>query len=181
MAASTFDEFVRTENKRVNGSDAGPLFWQREKEEWLRHVEALHSIVREFLLEYTEAGQVLIDMDRVSLNEPHIGEYFAPRLLIGIGAKTVALEPIGTETIFTKGRVDVVGPFDRAQLLLLDSSVRNASEIVKVSHHGNGELRPAYSERVEWVWRLVTRPPNREIIPLTKDAFLSLLVKLANG
>jgi hypothetical protein len=34
---------------------------------------------------------------------------------------------------------------------------------------------------IEWVWRLVTRPPQSEIVVLTKETFLSMLVEIANG
>jgi hypothetical protein len=106
-------------------------------------------------------------------------------MVITIGSKTITLEPVGTLIVGSKGRVEVAGPLARAQLLLLDSRVKSTSELIHVDVSiGSGPSSPPPHEPprdIEWVWRIVTRPPRREILELNKESFLNLLVEISNG
>lgn len=185
MADKTFDDFVRTEQQAVEVSDKKPVDWQAEKTTWLRHLEELFTQVNGYLKPYVDASQVAIDYHTIDLNEEYIGLYSAREMIITIGSKTIKLEPIGALILGSKGRVDVVGPLARAQLLLLDSKVRSTSELIHVPVSIKGG-RPSPPPRkppsaIKWVWRIVTRPPRREIIEINRDSFLNLLVEISNG
>jgi hypothetical protein len=144
----------------------------------------LYAMVGAYLGSYLDAGQIKIDYRSISLNEEYIGDYSVREMLITVGTKVIRMEPIGTFLIGSKGRVDVVGPVARARLLLVDSKIRFLAQMVQVSVDMNGGLpqTPVPNPHpIEWVWRLVTRPPQSEIVVLTKETFLSMLVEIANG
>jgi hypothetical protein len=185
MADMSFDDFVLREQQAVKVSDQKPVDWQAEKAAWLRHLEELFTQVNGYLKPYVDAGQVVIEYRTIDLSEEYIGRYSAKEMIITIGSKTIKLEPIGALIIGSKGRVEVAGPRARAQLLLLDSKVRSTSQLIHVSVSINGGLPspppPEPPSDIKWVWRIVTRPPRREIIKINKDNFLNLLVEISNG
>ncbi len=185
MGTSAFDDFVRREHATAEESKREEIDWEAEKERWLRDIDQLFSQVREYLKAYVDAGQIKIAFKTIELNEEHIGAYTAPVMVIQVGSKTINLEPIGTLLIGSRGRVDVIGPAARAQLVLLDSSLTSLSQLIHVSV-GIGGRTPVppptkSSSKTTWAWRIVTRPPKREIVEVTQEKFLNLLLETANG
>jgi hypothetical protein len=186
MAEISFDEFVRREQQDLKEAEREHVDWPEQKAEWLRRLEELHDLIRGFLKPYVEAGQIKIAYTTVELNEDHIGAYSAKVMNIEIGRKLISLEPVGTLLIGSKGRVDVVGPRGmRVQLLLLNSKLTSISQIFKFSVSVDGKPpKPPLPERpkhIDWVWRIVSRPPQRSIVEITKESFLGLLVEISNG
>ena len=186
MASRAFYEFVQREQTAAKRSEDEKVDWQAEKAEWLRRLDKLFAQVSEYLREYVDAGQIILGYRDIQINEEYIGPYTARTMGIAIGNKTIELEPIGFLLVGSRGRVDVVGPVARrAQLMLLDSELKSLSQLVHVSVGTNGEMPappPAKSPSdIRWVWRIVARPPRREIVEIDKDTFLSLLLEIANG
>jgi len=185
MASRAFDEFVQREQESAKRSEGVADDWEVERKEWLRRLEELFAQVSEYLREYVDAGQITVSYRNIELNEEYVGPYTARAMAIAIGSKTIVLEPIGTFLVGSKGRVDVVGPVARGRLMLLDSEMKSLSQLLHVSVGINAELptlRPAKSPSdIRWVWRIVPRPPGREVVEINKDTFLSLLLEIANG
>ena len=183
MATTTFDEFVRREQQSVQKLDDQPIDWQAEKAEWLTYLDELFAKVTEFLKPYVAQGQVSIAHKQVELNEEFIGPYSAKAMTITIGSKVIQLEPIGTYFVGSKGRVDVLGPFGHARLLLIRKSAKSASDLIHVSVSFNGKLAapPSLPSKVDWAWKIASRPPKREFIELEKETFLNLLLEVSNG
>lgn len=185
MASRAFDEFVQREQAAAKEAGEPAVDWQAEKAQWLRHLDELFRQVNEYLKPYLDAGQIAVEYSKIDLNEEHIGPYSAPLMLITIGSKKIKLEPVGTFLIGSRGRVDVVGPVARAQLILLDSEVKSLSQLIHVSVGFGGNMpapppaRPR--SRAKLAWRIVTRPPRREIVEINKETFLSILLEIANG
>lgn len=183
MASKSFDEFVRQEQEAVKVSREKPVDWQAEKDAWLRYLDVLYTQIDGYLNAYK--GQIAVEYHPIELSEDYIGRYAAREMTITIGSKTITLEPVGTLIVGSKGRVEVVGPMARAQLLLLDSRLKSISELIHVSVSVNGgpPSFPRYESPadIKWVWKIVTRPPRREILELNKDSFLNLLVEISNG
>ncbi len=178
MADMSFDDFVRREQQE-------PINWQAEKTAWLQHLEELFTQVEGYLKPYVDAGKVVKKYRSIELNEEYLGLYSTKEMIITIGSKTIKLEPISAFILGSKGRVDVAGPRARAQLLLLDSKVTSMSQLINVSA-GISRRQPPRRPRkppadIKWVWRIVTRPPQREIIEINKENFLNLLVEISNG
>lgn len=185
MGSSAFDDFVQREQTSIRDASEEAVDWQREKERWLKYLNKLFSQVEEYLKPYVDAGQIAIEFKNIELNEENIGPYLAPLMKIRIGRKMINLEPVGTLLIGSKGRVDVIGPASRAQLMLLDSKLNSLRQLIRVTVGVGGKLPaspPAKSaSEIDWAWRIVTRPPQGEIVEVNKDTFLSLLLEIANG
>ena len=185
MATTTFDDFVRREQRSAQVLDDQPIDWQAEKAEWLAYLDELFTMVDEFLKTYVAQGQVSIAYNQVELNEEFIGPYAAKAMTIRIGSKVIQLEPIGTNLIGTKGRVDVSGPLGNARLLLLRKAAKSASDLIHISVSFNGQLPASPPSRPpakpDWTWKIVLRPPTQRFVDLEKEAFLNLLLEVSNG
>jgi len=177
MNTSSFDDFV----KRQQG---GSFDWTKERDEWLRNLESLYKQVESFLSQYVTSGEINLRYRAVTLNEEHIGSYEAKQLIISIGRSEIHLEPIGTFIIGAKGRVDIVGPNGRAQLLLVDKKAENTRSLIRVTVT-LGEKAPVPApqpaEPVEYAWKCLTRPPARDLLDLTRESFHQLLMEVSNG
>src|ERR1700730_2424572 len=114
---SDFDAFVKAQQKSAQDAD---IDWNKERDAWLDHLDALYKKIEELLGDYVKSGQILLRYQEVQLNEEDIGTYSARRLIIKIGGKEIVLEPIGTQLIGTKGRVDVTGPAGSTRIMLVD-------------------------------------------------------------
>lgn len=186
MANTSFDELVKREQRAAESASYDAIDWQRELSVWFRHLDDLFEQIQGFLDDYVRNSAVKILLDTVELNEEQVGSYRAPQMTVVIGTKTVKLEPVGTFIIGSKGRVDVVGPQGRARLLLLDGDVKRVSQLIRVSVSTGGSALPPPPpskdpSSIQWVWRIMSRPPKMEIIELNKENFLALLVEIANG
>ena len=184
MGSTAFDIFVQQEQQKTKFAAEDLFDPERERKEWLSYIDDLYRMVAAFLKDYIAADHVAITYRDATINEEYVGDYMVRQMLIAIGTKVIRLEPIGTFLIGSKGRVDVVGPILQAQLMLVDSRVKNALEMVRVSTNIDGipaALSSTKSRKPDWVWRLITRPPERRIVELSQETFLALLVEIGNG
>jgi hypothetical protein len=187
MAFTSFDEFVQREQQAVKVLDEQPVDWQAQKSEWLRYLDELFAKIVEFLDLYVAQGQVTIEYKPIELNEEYIGPYSAREMIITIGSKVIKLEPIGTNLVGSKGRVDAFGPLARVQLLLMDRNVKSPADIFRFSVTIDGRpLTPPTpksdpSSKIDWTWKIATRPPNLTFVDIDKDTFLNLLLEVSNG
>src|ERR1039458_4083230 len=168
MDHKTFDEFVSQQQE--TDPETASIDWEKERDEWLRHLDRLYSMVESFLAKYVRSGQIRYEYRPVELNEENIGSYSAKQMVLRIGRQEVDLVPIGTLLIGSKGRVDVRGPAGRAQLLLVNSKVSDPRSLIHVTV-GGGKLpsvprKP--TKEIEWEWKIVTRPPERRFIEITR-------------
>lgn len=123
------------------------------------------------------------------MNEENIGVYSAKRLAIIIGAQEIVFTPIGTLLIGSKGRVDVEGSAGNSRLALIDKNLTNARQMVRVTVTNippGGRLppppeSPPSPEKIEWAWKIVSRPPAMQFIELNKDTLFEMLMELSNG
>lgn len=171
MPKSSFDQLVEEEQEAKQAQT--PVDWESERERWLHDLSKLYGQIQEFLGAYIEKGQVHIRFDDIWLDEENIGRYAAPRMTIVIGRKTVTMQPIGTLLIGSRGRVDVIGPAGQARLSLLNDKISKLSQLIRVTVSSPAEIN--------WVWRILSRPPSGDVIELTKENFLTLLAEVSNG
>ena len=180
MDTEAFDKFVRSQQ------DASPesahIDWDQQRSEWLAYLDQLYAKIESFLDKYTSSGQIKVEHQTIELDEDHLGAYPAKQMVLKIGRQIVKLVPVGTLLIGSKGRVDVIGPVGRTQLVLVDSKAAGPADLFHV-----GKRRPHTGPRkppkdVEWEWRIGPRPPERIFQALTQDAFLDLIVEVTvNG
>lgn len=184
MTRSSFDEFVKREAEAKRSEEK--VDWAKEREKWLSDLSSLYASVRSFLKPYIDQGQVQVDQSAtVSITEEHIGQYQAPQMVISIGRKQVVLRPVGTLLIGSRGRVDVLGPFGQGTLILLSDRIKQLSDMIHVSVNTSGKLATPKPDkeanRINWVWRILGRPPERKIAEFTRENFLDMLTEISNG
>jgi hypothetical protein len=182
MANKAFDEFVSRQLETE--TETASINWGKERDEWLAQLDRLYSKVEVFLSKYVRSKQIRYEYRPVELNEENIGSYSAKQMVLRIGRQEVDLVPIGTLLIGSKGRVDVRGPAGRAQLLLVNSKVSDPRSLIHVTVGVGGKL-PSVPRKptreIEWEWKIVTRPPERRFIEITRQTFFDLIMEVANG
>lgn len=182
MHSKNFDEYVRSQ---MDVPPAGPpVDWNKERDEWLGHLNGLYEAIESFLSKYVSSGQVRFQYESIELNEEQIGSYSARQMVLRIGKQEVRLVPIGTLLIGFKGRVDAVGSSGKAQIVLVDSRVSDLKSLVHVSI-GVGENPPALPNKapgeLRWEWKILTRPPERRLVELNQESFFELIMEVAHG
>ncbi len=182
MHSNNFDEYVRRQQEA--SFEGPPINWEQERDEWLVYLNRLYKEIESFIGKYASLGQIRFKYQVIELNEEHIGSYNAKQMVLRIGKQEVRLEPIGTLLIGSKGRVDVVGSSGKAQILLVDSRVSDPRSLVHVSV-GVGRQPPAVPRelprKIQWEWKILTRPPERRFVELTQQSFFDLTMEVAHG
>jgi hypothetical protein len=191
MTVKEFDEFV----ERQQG--AASVDWDRERDEWLAHLDELYRIVEDLLGPYTSSGQIKIAYKTIDLNEEDIGSYQARQMILRIGRQEVDLAPKGTRFIGFKGFVEVIGSAGKASLALANKDRHSTlpqvtihipavgpqtRKLIKIRNQGisDSEL-VASTAKIEWAWKILPRPPGRNLDELTRESFFQLLMEVTNG
>ena len=182
MDVKEFDEFVKRQQE--SAAEVASVDWDGQRKEWLDYLDKLYQKIESLLRKYVSSGQIQLGYRPVELNEENIGSYAAKQMVLKIGPKSVVLEPIGTLLIGSKGRVDVIGPAGKAQLLLVDSKASGPGSLIHVTV-GVGRKPPAPppepTREIKWEWKIVTRPPERRFIEITQQTLFQLIMEVANG
>jgi len=182
MDNRTFDEFVSRQQESV--PETVSVNWEKQRDEWLAHLDNLYSRIESFLSKYVSSGQIRHEYRSIELNEEYIGSYSAKQMILRIGRQEVDLVPIGTFLIGAKGCVDVRGPARRVQILLVDSKASDLKWPIHVTVSVGGQPPVASSRpphEIEWVWKIATRPPERRLIGITQETFFDVIMEVANG
>ena len=104
--------------------------------------------------------------------ENYIGAYEVRTLEVKIGPVEVRFDPIGTNLIGARGRVDLKGPHGmRPKFVLVRNAVPTPSTLNVVVQDSPTEIMCDEPEPdVEnWTWKISTRPPNIEFIDLEEE------------
>jgi hypothetical protein len=176
---SDFDAFVKAQQKSAVDAE---IDWNKVRDEWLAHLDALYKKIEELLGDYVGSGQILVRYQDVQLNEEDIGTYSARRLTIKIGGKEIVLEPVGTLLIGTKGRVDVTGPAGSTRIMLVDKDAARPRVRVTVQINPKRPSVPEPADKpVDLSWKLVTSPPTIRYIDLTQESLFRALLEVGGG
>ncbi len=186
MPKTDFDEFVK--RQQAEKEAAASIDWGSQRDQWLNYLNALYAQIESFLEAYLSAGQAQCEYREIPLNEENIGSYTARQMFLKIGRQEVTFTPVGTLLIGTKGRVNVLGSAGESRLLLLDKKATNARSLIKVTVSVVGKGTPPSTppvsqplEPIEWVWKIVSRPPEMKFTDLTQDAFFEMILEVANA
>lgn len=187
MTVKEFDAFVKRQH------ETGEVDWDHERDEWLAHLEALYSKIESMLSGYTSSGKINIRYKTIELNEEDIGSYQARQMVLRIGRQEVDLVPAGTRFIGFKGYVEVTGSAGKARLALANKGRQSTLPEVAI---GVGIITPRTRElekvqtrsayvpsnaKIEWVWKILPRPPGRELVEVTRESLFQLLMEVTNG
>jgi hypothetical protein len=182
MTVKEFDEFV--ERQRSGASNEGQVNWDQERDEWLAHLDALYRMIESLLSRYTLSGQIRISYKSIELNEEDIGSYQARQMILRIGRQEVDFVPAGTRFIGFKGYVDVIGSAGKSSLVLANKNRVSALPriTVRILTGGIPEAEPVDPPmKIEWVWRILARPPGRNLDELTDESLFQLIMEVTNG
>ncbi|MCX7046138.1 MAG: hypothetical protein NTX50_11715 [Candidatus Sumerlaeota bacterium] len=120
--------------------------WEVRKNNWLRQIAQLYSLMRKWLAPLEKEGSVRYLTANIPLQEDYIGAYEAEVLTVLIAKQRVAFYPKGTLIVGADGRIDIRGP-----------------KGVRTVVHSDDK------------WQLVERSPNLKLIPFNQDSFRDLL------
>jgi len=183
MELKEFDEFVQ--RQLVGLGEWDQIDWDRAREEWLRYLDLLYKEVEGFLSRYTSTGRIRIRYVSADLNDERIGAYTANRMILQIGRQEVLLAPSGSLFMDFKGLVKVIGSASEAVLVLAEMDRHSTLPRFAGSRTGQRtdllQNQAVVSEKVEWVWKIMARPPERQLIELTEESFLQLILEVSNG
>ncbi len=180
MSKKNFDKFISKQAK--TRSDETPIDWEAKRNEWLDQLSNFYKKIEAFLEEYVKDGKIVHKYTEKTIFEEYVGAYSVQVLNIELGNHKLNLEPIGTNLIGAKGRVDLIGANGKVKFVLVN---KNSSEPkIKVSVWIEGEESPKKDEEpsvIEWGWKIATSPPRIKYINLEQDTFLEALMEVVGG
>ena len=172
MGKKDFDEFL--EKDRENTQIEPRVDWAKRKDEWLEYLGEFYEQVEEFLSEYVASGDVITEYEDKYINEELVGRYPAQSLHLRIRGRDVILDPVGTNLIGARGRVDMAGPAGTVRFVLIGwDDIR-----VRVRPETGAE---AEKKMPEWMWKIATPPPGIKYLDLNAESFLDALMEVINA
>ena len=186
-ANQEFNNFVKRQQAISGAANDGAdkaIDWNKQRDEWLEHLNTLYKNITLFLKEYIDDGSIKYEFQDVSLQEDNIGRYTARKMIIHIGLQEITLIPIGTLLFGSKGRVDVQGSAGNAKIVLIDKDASSAHSLVKITvidPRHPVKLDKKVSKSVEWTWKIASSPPTINFIELNKKSLFQLLMEVSNA
>ena len=178
MTRQAFDEFIEEEATRTRG---GQINGDKKRDEWLEYLGQFYETIDQFLESYVTAQKLFCSRDKKLLNEERIGEYEADTLAIKINSTTIRLDPIGTNLIGGKGRVDMVGPKGKVKFVLVPKGASRPKIIARIENHDDASKEKPLLPITEWEWRIMTPPPQISYMKLEEDSFYAAMLEVLNG
>ena len=179
MANTTFDAFI--EQQTAPPPAAPEVDWDQHREEWLQHLDQFYKLVEEFMHEYVDQGKVRLQRGVKELHEEFIGNYSAATMTLDIGPNRIVFDPVGTNLIGAKGRVDMRSDKGTVKFVLVpadDAAIGSMTSIVVVG----ADPVPEPVKPVEnWTWKIATSPPRVLCVELCKDSFQDAIMEVVNG
>lgn len=181
MPTPDFDSFVQQQQDKKTELNE---FWGRERDQYIEYVNYVYKNVEEFLAEWTSTGGVTIQYHEHEIHEENTGVYYVRKCIIAIGNKFIALTPVGTQLIGTKGRIDISGPFGRSRLILADkdaTGLRFRVRHVDPNDPEDAKKDQAQEKEIDWTWKIVSNPPNMKFHDFNRENFLSKIMEISNA
>jgi hypothetical protein len=181
MGKREFDEYLK--KRRADTEVVMQIGWSQKRDTWLQYLSDFYKQVEGFLSEYRESGDVAFNYGEKDISEEFIGQYLAKSLHIRIKDRNVILDPVGTNLIGAKGRVDMIGDAGTVKFVLADKRLGDPS--VSVAIKTQAEQREVEEEKeadgVEWAWKIATPPPRIKYIEVNAESFLDALMEVINA
>ena len=180
MANSDFNAFIEEQTTPPTGEP--DVDWEQEREEWLQYLDQFYRLVEEFMGEYVNRGKVGLRRGSKALNEEFIGEYSATAMAMDIGRNSVIFDPVGTNLIGAKGRVDMRGAKGVVKFVLVPEDATTMGWQVHVTVGANPvpDLKPVKPVG-KWEWKIATQPPKVRCVELCRDSFQDAVMEVVNG
>ncbi len=179
MTKEEFDIFIKKQAQKVQQATVD---WNEQLEEWKAYLDRFYERVESLLRPYLDDKSVDLSYSKKTLVEEFIGEYEVRAALISFGGNKIRLDPIGTNLIAAKGRVDMVGPGGTVRFVLVDAKASAPTVSVRISISGEDlPPGPEIPEPVAWEWKIATKPPRIGYLPMAQEEFFQALTEVANG
>ena len=97
--------------------------WEKNKEEWIKSVDKLFTIIQDhWFSELEDEGLLKIFISTVSISEEFLGTYSISKMEILFATGSVILEPLGRNIIGGHGRIDcyLKGEISNGIMLILN-------------------------------------------------------------
>jgi hypothetical protein len=180
MVNKEFDDFVARQMPKEKESKVD---WTKQRKEWLVHLSDFYLKVEEFLSDYVVKGQIAINLGVKSIIEEGLGEYEVKTATIKIGTSEIKLEPIGTNVIGAKGRIDMTGSNGTVRFVLVEQDASEPRTSVQIWTGGKkpSPKQLAKPKKVKLAWKISTPPPQIKYIELNPESFFESVMAVANG
>lgn len=178
MADTTFSDFI--EQQTAPPVDEPEVDWDEKREEWLQHLEQFYQLVEGFMREYLDQGKVRLQRGTKKLNEEYIGDYSVDTIAMDIGANRIIFDPIGTNLIGAKGRVDMQSAKGTVKFVLVPEDATQTGWRNRTFEGPEPIPEPVEPAR-NWAWKIATPPPKVRCVPLCKDSFQDAVMEVVNG
>ena len=178
MADISFEDFV---DQQISEAEQAQLMnWPQRRKDWINHLNKFYELIGGFLEKYIKEEKIHIRWTTKHINEDYIGNYDVKSLEVLIGAVIkIHFDPIGTNLIGAKGRVDMHGPHGTVRFLLVPKTDSSPATRVIIRE---APVRVKDEPTVEeCAWKIATRPPNIKYIELEEESFLSAIMEVANA
>lgn len=179
---SKLDELLKT----AAGKQAAERLIDRKDQiqKWNLEIQKLYSQVEIWLKTSLQKNYVTLDKKPIQLEEEGPGKYTVESLEILVGKGKIIFEPIGMFIIGARGRVDILGPYGKKEMLLLLGE--NEVPEVRVTVHVAGlekdkETQEIVPEPTNLAWKLAIKTPNLKVIPLSEDVFEQIIERLLSA
>lgn len=173
---STFSDFIEQQIALPTAT----VDWGQQREEWLQHLSHFYQLVEAFMREYVEQGKVSLHRATKTLHEEYIGDYSVDTLALYIGPNKIEFDPIGTNLIGAKGRVDMRSAKGTVKFVLVPEDATTTVPRVRVVE-GADAVPEAVASEDNWTWKIATSPPRVRCVELCKESFQDAIMEVVNG
>lgn len=178
MGNTAFDDFI---DQQTAKSDGPEIDWDKARREWVQHLDEFYETVEGFLHKYIEADKIRIQHGTKRLHEEYIGSYEVATLAVKIGANVIEFDPVGTNLISAKGRVDMKGARGSVKFVLVPQDVSEFGFKVR-DFPNDGESQAETRKPVaRWAWKIATHPPRVRCVELREESFQDAIMEVVNG
>ena len=178
MADTTFSTFIEQQAAAATGDLQ--VDWNQRREEWLQYLDQFYKQVEGFMREYIDQGKVCLQCGTKELHEEFIGDYSVHTMALHIGANKIVFDPVGTNLIGAKGRVDMQSAKGTVKFVLVPENTANVGWRTR-TFEGPDPLPEPVQPVENWVWKIATPPPKVRCLELCKDSFQDAVMEVVNG
>ncbi len=176
MANITFDDFI---DQQIAPTDEPEVDWDKERQEWQQNLSQFYELVRAFMGKYIDQGKVRVRRGTKELHEEFIGRYAVETMTLEIGLNKIEFDPVGTNVIGAKGRVDMCSARGTVKFVLVseDAAEIGGPRIIERAEPVSEPIEPLK----HWAWKIATPPPRVRCLELCEESFQDAIMEVLNA
>ena len=177
MANDTFDNFI---DQQTAPTDEPKVDWDQKRQEWQQYLCQFYELVGTFMRKYIDQGKVHVQQGTKELHEEFIGTYTVKTIALKIGPNRIEFDPVGTNLIGAKGRVDMRSARGTVKFVLVSEDATEIGwrfRIVEGAEPVSESIEPVKN----WEWKIATPPPKVRCLELCEESFQDAIMEVING